>query len=163
MTKGFSTESGQIQETTTTECTSRKGSRSLPVTPIASPTSTPDNSPRPRRRIVQSNRYFTGAFVPDKERYQGGWILASLLGQQRETVVSSKIEEEDESQDVVTSIPKPLSRKKSISSQNLTYIPKEDPQISSKNVYTNVFQAKPSELREMNFWSPTSMWLFFSF
>ncbi|XP_046739180.1 uncharacterized protein LOC124407259 isoform X2 [Diprion similis] len=156
VTKGFSVEANQIQESA--QCTSRKESKSLPATPLTSPASTPDNSPKPRRKLIQSNRYFTGAYLPDKEKYQGGWILASILGQQRESIVT-KIAEEDESEEVATPMPTNLNRKKSISSQNLTYIPPNDTAapLSNKNVYTNVFQAKPSELREMNFWSPTSM------
>ncbi|XP_012261916.2 uncharacterized protein LOC105689464 [Athalia rosae] len=158
VTKGFTLEENQTAATSE-ECSTRKVSKSLPASPISSPMSTPDNSPKSRRKI-QSNRYFTGPFLPDKEKYQGGWILASLLGQQRETV-SAKIEEEDETEEIVAA--KPLSRKKSISSQNLMYIPKDETLMpppntgSNKNVYRNVFQAKPSELREMNFWSPTSM------
>ncbi|XP_011307521.1 uncharacterized protein [Fopius arisanus] len=132
----------------------RKGSQSLPVTPIASPTSSPEGSPKSRRR-AQGNRYFTGSFIPDRDKYQGGWLLSSILSQSRE-IVGNKIEEEDEVADVVP--PKTLSRKKSISSQNLSYLGKEDttPKTSITQA-TVTFQAKPSELREMNFWSPTSM------
>ncbi|KAL6257149.1 hypothetical protein P5V15_012081 [Pogonomyrmex californicus] len=129
-------------------------SKSLPATPLASPTGTPDSSPKARRKI-HTNRYFTGAFVPDKEKYQGNWILASILGQSRE-VITAKIDEEDELfADMEPR--KPLNRKKSISSQNLTYIGKEEKSGDKSPVYVNVFEAKPSELREMNFWSPTSM------
>lgn len=129
-------------------------SKSLPATPLTSPTGTPDSSPKARRKI-HANRYFTGAFVPDKEKYRGNWILASILGQSRETI-TAKIEEEDEPfADVEPR--KPLNRKKSISSQNLTYIGKEEKSADKSPVYINIFEAKPSELREMNFWSPTSM------
>lgn len=132
----------------------RKGSQSLPVTPIASPTSTPEGSPKSRRR-AHGNRYFTGSFIPDREKYQGGWLLSSILSQSRETL-GNKIEEEDEVAEVIP--PRALSRKKSISSQNLSYLGKEDiiPKTSITQA-TVTFQAKPSELREMNFWSPTSM------
>lgn len=130
-----------------------KGSKSLPATPLASPMSTPDSSPKSRRRI-HGNRFFTGAFVPDREKYQGSWILAGILGQPRE-IVTSKIDEEEEISH--ENIPaRVLSRKKSISSQNLTYVGKEEKSPDKQSV-TSVFQAKPSELREMNFWSPTSM------
>ncbi|KAL6428504.1 hypothetical protein ACFW04_008630 [Cataglyphis niger] len=129
-------------------------SKSLPTTPLTSPTGTPDSSPKARRKI-HANRYFTGAFVPDKEKYQGNWILASILGQSRE-IITAKIEEEAESfADMEPR--KPLNRKKSISSQNLTYIGKEEKLADNSSVYVNLFEAKPSELREMNFWSPTSM------
>lgn len=168
VTKGFLTESGRLDESAESNPQQRKCSKSLPASPLASPMSTPDSSPKTRRKVIKSNRYFTGAFLPDKEKYQSGWILASILGQQRDTAsTSNKIEEEDESDEVVSAAPKTLSRKKSISTQNLTYVCKEEAdnvltttttqQTTSKNVYTNVFQAKPSELREMNFWSPTSM------
>lgn len=146
-----------------------KGSKSLPVTPIASPISTPDSSPKSRRR-THGNRYFTGAFIPDREKYQTGWILSSILGQSREGITSNKIQEEDEEPPSLDVFPsKYLNRKKSISSQNLSYFVSDEgravpastqqqqPQLTKTGIYTNAFQAKPSELREMNFWSPTSM------
>ena len=133
------------------------GSKSLPATPLTSPIGTPDSSPKSRRRMP-SNRYFTGAFLPDREKYQGGWILGSILGQSRE-IVAPKIDEEDEG-NVDVSVPpsRSLNRKKSISTQNLTYVGLDDKSAGKSSVvYSNIFQAKPSELREMNFWSPTSM------
>ncbi|XP_031847457.1 uncharacterized protein LOC116433467 [Nomia melanderi] len=139
----------------------KKGSKSLPATPLTSPAGSPDSSPKARRR-TPSNRYFTGPFLLDREKYQGGWILASILGQSRE-IVTAKIDEEDESNvDAASSPAQPppsrlLNRKKSISSQNLTYVGTDEKSTAEKSVYSNVFQAKPSELREMNFWSPTSM------
>ncbi|XP_015439356.1 PREDICTED: uncharacterized protein LOC107194273 [Dufourea novaeangliae] len=151
--------SNKFQKTFTAEQAEsqpKKGSKSLPATPLTSPAGSPDSSPKARRR---SNRYFTGPFFPDREKYQGGWILASILGQSRE-IVTAKIDEEDESS-IDASPPPPsrlLNRKKSISSQNLTYVGAEEQSVAEKSaVYSNVFQAKPSELREMNFWSPTSM------
>ncbi|CAL7938109.1 unnamed protein product [Xylocopa violacea] len=134
----------------------RRGSKSLPATPLASPTGSPSSSPKARRR-VPSNRYFTGTFLLDREKFQGGWILGSILGQSRE-IVTGKIEEEDEAIDVPAVIPsRTLSRKKSISSQNLTYVGSSEKSVEKPAIYSNVLQAKPSELREMNFWSPTSM------
>jgi hypothetical protein len=56
-----------------------------------------------------------------------------------------------------------LNRKKSISSQNLTYFGSEEQAqggkeaASNSSTHLNLLQAKPSEFREMNFWSPTSM------
>lgn len=127
----------------------RQGSQSLPVTPIASPAGTPESSPKNRRR---GNRYFTGAFIPDKDKNPGGWLLGSIMSQSRETV-DNKIEEEDE---VAEPPSRPLCRKKSISSQNLSYVGKEETPKSITQA-TVTFKARPSELREMNFWSPTSM------
>ncbi|XP_020280786.1 uncharacterized protein LOC109853273 isoform X1 [Pseudomyrmex gracilis] len=150
LTKLFTSESRSQQA----ETSLKSVSKSLPATPLTSPTGTPDSSPKARRK-VHANRYFTGAFIPDKEKYQGNWILSSILGQSRE-VITAKIEEEDEH--ITDWEPrKPLSRKKSISSQNLTYIGKEEKSVDKTPIYLNVLEAKPSELREMNFWSPTSM------
>ncbi|XP_014485683.1 PREDICTED: uncharacterized protein LOC106750103 isoform X2 [Dinoponera quadriceps] len=142
--KLFTSDSRQQQ----TESSLKNVSKSLPASPLATPTGTPDSSPKARRKI-HANRYFSGAFVPDKEKYQGSWILASMLGQSRE-IVTAKIEEEDE---FFVEPNKPLHRKKSISSQNLTYIGKEEKSADKTPVYVNM----PSELREMNCWSPTSM------
>lgn len=148
-TKVFTSDSRSQQ----TENSVKSVSKSLPATPLTSPTGSPDSSPKARRKI--HNRYFTGAFVPDKEKYQGNWILAGILGQSRE-VITAKIDEEDELFPDMEPR-KPLNRKKSISSQNLTYIGKEEKSADKSSVYVNVLEAKPSELREMNFWSPTSM------
>ncbi|XP_031785085.1 uncharacterized protein LOC100120213 isoform X2 [Nasonia vitripennis] len=141
----------------------KKVSRSLPATPLASPSGTPDSSPKTRRRAY-GNRFFTPAFIPDSsgeyqqqqsQRYKNGWLLSSILGQSRE-LIAPKIEEEDEQlgQEPIPS--RALSRKKSISSQNLTYLGKEDKKQETTKSHI-LMQAKPSELREMNFWSPTSM------
>lgn len=137
-----------------TENSMRSVSKSLPASPLTSPTGTPDSSPKARRKI-HTNRYFTGAFIADKEKYQGNWILSSILGQSRE-VITAKIDEEDELFPDMEPR-KPLNRKQSISSQNLTYIGKEEKSAEKSSIYVNVLEAKPSELREMNFWSPTSM------
>lgn len=134
----------------------KKGSKSLPATPVTTPTATPDSSPKARRKLPPS-RYFAGSYGADRDKFQTGWILSSLLGQTKE-LVTPKIDEEDESLVDAPPPPKTFNRKKSISSQNLTYIGKEEKnENASKSTYTGVFQAKPTELREMNFWSPTSM------
>ncbi|XP_017886384.1 uncharacterized protein LOC108628756 isoform X1 [Ceratina calcarata] len=133
----------------------RRGSKSLPATPLASPAGSPTSSPKARRRLPP-NRYFTGTFLPDREKYQGGWILANIFGQSRE-IVTAKIDEEDETDMSAAPPHRALTRKKSISSQNLTYVGSDDKAVDKSSLYSNVFQAKPSELREMNFWSPTSM------
>lgn len=137
----------------------KKGSKSLPATPLASPATSPNSSPKARRR-TSSNRYFAGpSFLLDREKYQGGWILSGLFGQSRE-IVTGKIDEEDETTTDVSAIPpRLLNRKKSISSQNLTYVGSDEKSttVDKSRIYASAFQAKPSELREMNFWSPTSM------
>lgn len=113
----------------------RRGSKSLPASPLS--------SPKTMRRT--QNPYFTGTFAIVNQSQNGsethsnrGWFLSSLLGMQREassttSVASSHISEEGE--DALTSQTK---------SSSISGAPK-------------VIKAKPSELREMNFWSPTSM------
>ncbi|XP_014216636.1 uncharacterized protein LOC106645305 isoform X2 [Copidosoma floridanum] len=157
----FSSDIAQQQQQSSIESSvqekeqTRKVSKSLPATPLTSPNITPDSSPKARRRGY-GNRFFTGAFVPDGERQKNGWLLGSILGQSRELVVT-KIEEEDELTTPEQIPPRALSRKKSISSQNLTYISKDDKSGSIDSTTSQILQAQPSELREMNFWSPTSM------
>lgn len=114
----------------------RRGSKSLPASPLG--------SPKTMRR--SHNPYFTGTFAIANQSAQNGgaqqsdnyrgWFLSSLLGMQRETmssttsVASSHISEEGED----------LAQSK-----------------SSTSGAPKVIKAKPSELREMNFWQPTSM------
>lgn len=115
---------------------SRRGSKSLPASPLS--------SPKTMRKA--QNPYFTGTFAVAAantatqnsslvENNGRGWFLSSLLGVQREatstTSMASHISEEAE--------------------ETLTV---------SKNTNVaapKVIKAKPSELREMNFWTPTSM------
>lgn len=126
----------------------RRGSKSLPASPLG--------SPRTMRR--SQNPYFTGTFAIVNQNSGGnngasvanapgtsdnyrGWFLSSLLGMQRETmssttsVASSHISEDGENN--------MISQSKSSS--------------ASAGGAPKVIKAKPSELREMNFWSPTSM------
>lgn len=118
----------------------RRGSKSLPASPLG--------SPKTMRRT--HNPYFTGTFAlvnpstnsgtvaaGSTENYRG-WFLSSLLGMQRETmssttsVASSHISEEAED------------------------LPTQSKSSSAAGA-PKVIKAKPSELREMNFWTPTSM------
>ncbi|RZC18418.1 uncharacterized protein BDFB_001054 [Asbolus verrucosus] len=108
----------------------RRGSKSLPASPLSSPTS----SPKSTRRV---NKYFTGPFV-DTENH-GSWILSNLLSK-RQTLSQSVgyIAEED------------ATNVKTVSSTTSV----DDVSDGKKS---QIFIPKPSELREMNFWSPTSM------
>lgn len=110
----------------------RRGSKSLPVTPIASPST----SPKSNRRSV--NKYFTGAFT-DTEKAKGGWILSNLLARRDLSQSVGFINEETKEE---------LERSESTASVD---------ELSLSKNKTKVFKAKPSELREMNFWTPTSM------
>ncbi|KAG5881443.1 hypothetical protein JTB14_030564 [Gonioctena quinquepunctata] len=107
----------------------RRGSRSLPASPLTSPGS----SPKANRKIT--NKYFTGAFT-DVDKPKGSWILSNLLARRE---ISASVDRIEESKDE-------LERTSSAASIDDVILKK-----------SAVFKAKPSELREMNFWSPTSM------
>lgn len=107
----------------------RRGSKSLPASPSSSPKS---------MRKAHANPFFTGQFATNAstgENNQKGWFLSGLLGIQRESAIST--------QSVVSNI--------SEEAEEVLEIP------ASSNKAQKPLQAKPSELREMNFWSPTSM------
>lgn len=104
-------------------------------------------------RKAQPNPYFTGA-VDQRAAppTSGGWFLSSLLGIQRDvatstsSVVSNISEEAEEAIDVTAGASVAASAGTNSSNSAAANF------MSSK-----VLKAKPSELREMNFWSPTSM------
>lgn len=120
----------------------RRGSKSLPASPLG--------SPKTMRRSTQ-NPYFTGTFAIVNQQQQTqntpattsdgyrGWFLSSLLGMQRENMSSN------------TSV---ASSHVSISEEVEDGLPTSK---SSSAGAPKVIKAKPSELREMNFWTPTSM------
>ena len=72
-------------------------------------------------------------------------------------MITHKIEEEEDESGGETIPSHALRRKKSISSQNLTYFGKDDKSDKSSGSFVNGLKPMPPELREMNFWSPTSM------
>ena len=128
-----------MTQTTAARQMVRRGSKSLPVSPMS--------SPKTSKKIVHQNPYFTGQFTPSLSTTSEnkGWFLMSLLGIQREAVsthsVTSQIDEEAiEAASNITTEPNPLSDNKKINDSPI-----------------KILKAKPSELREMNFWSPTSM------
>ncbi|KAI4459460.1 hypothetical protein MML48_6g00016021 [Holotrichia oblita] len=111
----------------------RRGSKSLPSSPLTSP----NTSPKAKRK--QMNRYFSGS--SDVERAHGSWILSGLLRKHDQLSRSvSVINEEENVQDSLTKTVSQISIDESTEAK----VPKQK-------------KAKPSELREMNFWSPTSM------
>ncbi|KAJ3639095.1 hypothetical protein Zmor_004255 [Zophobas morio] len=109
----------------------RRGSKSLPASPLASPSS----SPKSTRRI---NKYFTGPFV-DSENNHGHWILSNLLARRQDVSQSMNHIAEEEGSELKLA-------NSNVSIDDL-----------SGRTKSQVFTPKPSELREMNFWSPTSM------
>ncbi|XP_077294973.1 uncharacterized protein LOC143917366 isoform X2 [Arctopsyche grandis] len=124
----------------------RRGSKSLPATPLNSPPGSPGSKRKNRNTI---NRFFTSPFeLPSDVNGSRSWILAGLLGQQREA-----INEEGQNslvasaENLVSSSNVDASKiSQQVSANQETFAPK--PQ---------VYRPKPSELREMNFLSPTSM------
>jgi hypothetical protein len=175
----------------------RRGSKSLPASPLGSPSHSPESSPQTRRR--GHNRYFTGAFTLERanihaaggqelaNKYSGSWILSGLLGQQQRDNLSDSLDsltipEEEQGKevnkksgrrgDIDLSSPD-MRRNKSMTalvSQMLSEGPKDNQHVEvgvdaaavaggcdSPTQKNKAFRAKPSELREMNFWSPTSM------
>jgi len=175
----------------------RRGSKSLPASPLGSPSHTPESSPQTHRRV--HNRYFTGAFTFERanihatggqepgSKYSGSWLLSGLLGQQQRDYLSDSqesitIPEEEQDKEVskrsgprgeVNLSSPDMRRNKSMTalvSQVLSEGSKgtQDVEVGvdaaavtsgcDSPMQTNkTFRAKPSELREMNFWSPTSM------
>ncbi|KAK7791391.1 hypothetical protein R5R35_008858 [Gryllus longicercus] len=157
----------------------RRGSRSLPASPLGSPSQSPTSSPRIHRKVAHPNRFFTGTFqVPDKGNSAddsgsnfGSWIWPGFLGNRENAFSSTKtltIHEEHggekssdeldaakkETQKVEKSVSVPVSPPMSEKSLNSTIVVGT---LSSEKQKGIKLQPKPSELREMNFWSPTSM------
>lgn len=158
----------------------RRGSKSLPASPLSTPDSTP--------QIHRKNRYFTGAFVETPEEpsrpFPGSWLVAGLLGVQRESLSESQSDLASDSNNNASlqtrkvHSPDALRRNNS-SSMILQSLDKTKSETGGENVshlhesrsaaslvkIGNVGadsagkkpRPKPSELREMNFWSPTSM------
>ncbi|KAJ1520092.1 hypothetical protein ONE63_004314 [Megalurothrips usitatus] len=161
----------------------RRGSKSLPASPLSTPDSTP--------QIHRKNRYFTGAFVESSEessKFPGSWLVAGLLGVHRENISESQSDLASDSnnnaslQSRKVHSPEALRRNNSSSMilQSLEKSQSESGSGKKENKASPLHESrsaaslvklgssgsentvkktrpKPSELREMNFWSPTSM------
>lgn len=109
----------------------RRGSRSLPASPLGSPKS--------KRRV---NKYFTSPFTEGEHKGKG-WILSTLLASREISQSMGYIGEENKEE---------LERASStLSVDDVMSGP------GKQRTTQTVYKAKPSEYREMNFWSPTSM------
>lgn len=152
----------------------RRGSRSLPASPLGSPSQSPSSSPRTHRKVAHPNRFFTGTYQivdrsnDDSTSNFGNWIWPGFLGNRDNAFSSTKaltIHEEthggeipsnvDTSRKEVQKVEKPVSVLVSPPSAGKSSNPSVN--LSSENQKSIKLQPKPSELREMNFWSPTSM------
>ncbi|CAG9133297.1 unnamed protein product [Plutella xylostella] len=134
----------------------RRGSKNLPVTPKHSPPGSPNS-----RRKKNVNRYFTSPFEQVEDAGGRSWLTLALLGYKKDLAASSSTLAEE---DAIEARLQGASLAESV--ENLGPSPRgreprilEDP--SAKPPSTNKpkpgYRPKPSELREMNFWSPTSM------
>ncbi|XP_050348863.1 uncharacterized protein LOC126772508 isoform X2 [Nymphalis io] len=133
----------------------RRGSKSLPATPAHSPPSSPTS-----RRRMNGNRFFTSPFEPAEEGGARSWLAAALLGCKKERAASTHALAEGDALDgrlhsgslaesVESLGPSPRGEPKMLSN--------ETSQQSKFTKPAQSFRPKPTELREMNFWSPTSM------
>ncbi|XP_026733437.1 uncharacterized protein LOC113497876 isoform X1 [Trichoplusia ni] len=136
----------------------RRGSKSLPATPAHSPPSSPTS-----RRKMNGNRFFTSPYEPvDDPNTPRSWLSMALLGLKKELATSTSTLAEEENHETLA-----ISRGSLVESvENLGPSPKskilhnlsQEPSAQqAKPVKPQTFRPKPSELREMNFWSPTSM------
>ncbi|XP_046977185.1 uncharacterized protein LOC124543147 isoform X2 [Vanessa cardui] len=133
----------------------RRGSKSLPATPAHSPPASPS-----ARRRVHANRFFTSAFEASEEGGGRSWLASALLGYKKDLAGSSSTLPEEEPADH-----RLQSGSLAESVESLGPSPKVDPKVISNETSqqpkltkpAHSFRPKPSELREMNFWSPTSM------
>lgn len=153
----------------------RRNSKSLPASPVA----TPETSPRSRRKnntaFALQNRFFTGPFVATEktlneseenlEKKSGSsWLLTGLFTSHRENAATKNeqniVAADSEPPEVVKKEREEKSVVDSSSEANVTNVTvkvKAAPAPASRPSEKVLFKPKPSELREMNFWSPTSM------
>lgn len=135
---------------------SRRGSKSLPATPAHSPRCSPTS-----RRKINANRYFTNPFEPIEDFGSRSWLSVALLGFKKDLNTSTSTLAEEDALEVrlqggtlaesVESLgPLPRAKEPQLLTHEMPAQPKPMKQ-------SHGFLPKPSELREMNFWSPTSM------
>ncbi|XP_055700970.1 uncharacterized protein LOC129800520 isoform X2 [Phlebotomus papatasi] len=121
----------------------RRGSKSLPASPMG--------SPKTGRKIHQ-NPYFTTNQTTLVIGDQKKWNLSDFLGLQRRTTALS-------TQSVASQIDENAEEALELDSKfvNLDHDRAVEANQGKTTEAPTVLKAKPSELREMNFWSPTSM------
>lgn len=132
----------------------RRGSKSLPATPAQSPPGSPTG-----RRRMNANRYFTSPFEQTEEGSNRSWLTMALLGFKKDlTTSTSTLAEEDtletRLQGLAESVENLGPAPKGKEQQQMPH--ESVPQAQAKPAKATI-RPKPSELREMNFWSPTSM------
>lgn len=151
----------------------RRNSKSLPASPVA----TPETSPRARRKnttgFALQNRFFTGPFVTTEKTFNeseenlekksgSSWLLTGLFANHRESVAVKNEQNIVAAEENPKDVAKKEKDEKSVvdapsSDVNVTVEVKTTAAHSSPPPSEKGFRPKPSQLREMNFWSPTSM------
>jgi hypothetical protein len=144
----------------------RRGSKSLPASPMGSP-----KAGRKGNAALQ-NRYFTAAFSNPKNDAPGysSWLVSSLLGPREQP--GEQLAPISESPPSGSALPPPATSHLAVREQGMRKVKSaaqlEDDSDAKEEVKGRltlveavqkvpIFKPKPSELREMNFWSPTSM------
>ncbi|XP_053604631.1 uncharacterized protein LOC128671849 isoform X2 [Plodia interpunctella] len=138
---------------------SRRGSKSLP----ASPSHSPRGSPTSRRKMT-ANRYFTSPFEPSPDGSGRSWLTMALLGFKKDHNASTSTLAEEDALEVrlhgslAESVERlgPAPRKEPLVPPAPPAPPAAAPEPRPVKA-AHSLRPKPSELREMNFWSPTSM------
>jgi hypothetical protein len=149
----------------------RRGSKSLPASPMGSP-----KAGRKGNAALQ-NRYFTAAFSNPKQDAAPGyssWLVSSLLGPREHPLPGEQLAPISESPPSASAMPPPpqTGTHLAVKEQGMRKVKSaaqlEDESDAKEEVKGRltlveavqkvpIFKPKPSELREMNFWSPTSM------
>lgn len=146
----------------------RRGSKSLPASPMGSP-----KAGRKGNASLQ-NRYFTAAFSNPKQDAPGysSWLVSSLLGPREQPLPGEQLPPISESPPGASALPPPIGSQLAVREQGMRKVKsaaqlEEDSDVKEEVrgkltlveavQKVPVFKPKPSELREMNFWSPTSM------
>lgn len=175
ITRGFTTDDAP-EKPSNAYLRRRRNSKSLPASPVA----TPETSPRARRKNNTGwglqNRFFTGPFVATEkslneseenlEKKSGSsWLLSGLFSSHRENNQQNIVNEQNlvAAEGTVNQV----NKNKKEQEKSVVDAPASEAVKVTVEVKTTaasaplhekaLFRPKPSELREMNFWSPTSM------
>lgn len=178
ITRGFTTDDAP-EPPSSAYLRRRRNSKSLPASPVA----TPETSPRARRKNNTAwglqNRFFTGPFVATEkslnesdenlEKKSGSsWLLTGLFSSHRENAQNNTQSVANEQNLVAAEgTVNPASKNFKEQEKSVADAPTSEPVKVTVEVKATaasapihekaLFRPKPSELREMNFWSPTSM------
>ncbi|KAJ0183254.1 hypothetical protein K1T71_001230 [Dendrolimus kikuchii] len=123
----------------------RRGSKSLPATPAHSPHSSPTS-----RRKMNGNRYFTSPFEPVEDAPSRSWLSMALLGFKKDLANSTSTLAEEDALEIRLQGGSLAASVEKLGPGGEAPAPPAPPAPPA-------YRPRPSELREINFWSPTSM------